>query len=57
MAPAPKECAARLGGAGSCLFTGASRAAPLPQFYSFWRRFPFKTARAVELLLAKELDR
>lgn len=27
------------------------------EFYAFWRKFPFKTARAVELLLAKELDR
>ncbi len=26
-------------------------------FYAFWRKFPFKTARAVELLLAKELDK
>ncbi|WP_074352714.1 type II restriction endonuclease [Mycobacteroides abscessus] len=26
-------------------------------FYTFWRKFPFKTARAVELLLAKQLDK
>ena len=27
------------------------------EFYAFWRKFPFKTARAVELLLAKQLDK
>lgn len=26
-------------------------------FYTFWRKYPFKTARAVELLLAKQLDK
>jgi hypothetical protein len=27
------------------------------EFYAYWRKFPFKTARAVELLLAKQLDK
>ncbi len=27
------------------------------EFYAYWRRFPFKTARAVELLLARQLEK
>ena len=39
------------------LRSGNGEFATAEDFYTFWRKFPFKTARAVELLLAKQLDK
>lgn len=39
------------------LRAGKGEFATEKEFYAYWRRFPFKTARAVELLLAKQLEK
>lgn len=39
------------------LRAGKGEFATEQEFYAYWRKFPFKTARAVELLLAKQLDK
>jgi hypothetical protein len=39
------------------LRAGKGEFATEKEFYAYWRRFPFKTARAVELLLARQLEK
>jgi hypothetical protein len=39
------------------LRAGKGEFATEKEFYAYWRKFPFKTARAVELLLARQLEK